>query len=268
MADSDLSEILSGRDVSAQPRDEHGRFAPVDSAPPAEPEKTPEPAPTPAPVAPVEAAPAVAEPVAAPQMPRQIPEAALLDERRKRQEYERKLAELEQRMAQLQAPPPAAPAKAEPPADFWSDPQGFIEAQMQQARQAALSEAEVRMRHQFAEVCELNARTRYADYDEVRDAFLARVEQDPVLRAELSQARDPAEFAYKTGKRLSEVEQFGSLDQWREQERARIRAELEAQFKPQAPAVPQSLNAEPSPAVSSPHVESFDKSLAQILQRK
>jgi hypothetical protein len=238
---AELDEFLTG----GQPRDELGRFAAKEDAPPASPEPPIEAAPTPESITP--APEMVAAPAPAPDL---IPQAALLDERRKRQQYERELQELRKHLETLQAPKP----QAEVPQDFWENPQRFIESAREQAVQQALAKADERMRHQFAELCEINARNRYQDYDAVREKFLERVQDDPVLRAELARASDPAEFAYKTGKRLQEVEQFGGLDTYRQRLEAEIRQKIEAEMKAKsAPAVPQSLNAEPSaPAAPVP----------------
>lgn len=267
---AELDEILRG---DPQPRDEHGRFAKSD-APPASSEPAAEAAPapesvTPTPVAetPADAAPS-APPTVAPSTapapdsaPGKIPEAALLDERRKRQErdqwlkerderidrLERQLAELSQGRQAPQASPEPAAAPAELPADFWENPQAHMQAYGERIRTETLTAARHEQRELYARTCETIARRHYADYDEVRPVFLERLRQDPILQADFAKADDPAEFAYTQGKRLREMAEIGDPMALKRRV-AELEAQLSAAPKPAAAAVqlPQSLNAESS----------------------
>ena len=248
---AELDEILSGEEsgpVAEQPRDEKGRFAPVEST--VEP-VTPEPA----------APPAAPEPVTAPvevkpPEPDHVPTAALLDERRKRQQIERELAEIRQR---LEKP-------SEPEKDIWEDPAAYVSA----AEQRAVQKAQEMMRHQFANMSEAAARQRHPDYDEKRAVLEARLESDPVLRSELNRTIDNGgdlgEFVYKTASRLQEIESVGNLDSYRQKLEADIRAKVMAELA-QKPQVPQSLNSTSSP---SSHTETWGgpPPLDEILKRK
>lgn len=228
-------------------RDEQGRFTKADEseAPPApEPELEAE-APAEAP-----AEPAPPPPEEPPKVePREdfVPQAALMDERRKRQQYEQQLQALQRQLEDLQKPK-QEPVAAQPPGDFWDDPQGFVSAAEKRAVEQAEQRINEQMRHQYATMCETIARSQYQDYDETRDVFLDRVKDDPVLRAELARAENPALFAYQTGKRLKEYAR--SPDDIRKEIEAKVRAELAGQAQAQ-PQVPQSLNTETSPAASS-----------------
>jgi hypothetical protein len=189
-----------------------------------------------------------------------------LDERRKRQQYERELNELREQMrAQVQQPAP------QPPKDVWEDPAAYISAEAQRARDEAIREAQTMMRHQFANMSEQAARAKYPDYDAKSAAFAARLEVDPVLRSELNRVVDRngdlGEFVYKTEARLQEVEQIGNLDTYRQKLEADIRAKIMSEMQVQKPAVPQSLNATPSPAA---HTETWTgpPPLEALLKRK
>lgn len=254
---AELNEILSGQTtepVTERARGEDGRFT---TATPAEsvPEPTPEPVP-----APVAAAAPVVEPVVD-----HVPQAALLDERRKRQQYERELSELREQMRAQTQPKP------EPPKDVWEDPAAYISAETKRARDEAVREAQEMMRHQMANLSEQQARARHADYDEKSAAFAARIESDPVLRSELNRVivngDDLGEFVYKTASRLQEVEQVGNFDAYRQKVESEIRSKLEAEFAARKPVVPQSLNGEPSPS-STTETWKGPAPLEQILKRK
>jgi hypothetical protein len=193
-----------------------------------------------------------------------VPQAALLDERRKRQQYERELSELREQLKARETP-------VQPPKDVWEDPAAYISAEAKRARDEAVREAQTMMRHQFANMSEQQARAKYPDYDAKSAAFAARLEVDPVLRSELNRVVDRngdlGEFVYKTEARLQEVEQIGNLDSYRTKLEADIRAKLEAEFAARKPVVPQSLNGEPSPS-STTEAWKGPAPLEQILKRK
>lgn len=259
---AELDAILSGDEtesVADQPRGEDGRF--ISTAPPAEP--TPEPTPA-APVQAAEPTPPAApvEPVA---VVDHVPQAALLDERRKRQQYERELADMRRELEQLRTP-----KQPEPPVDVWADPQAAIDAAKRQAVAEAEARLAERMMHVEANLSEKMARRQYKDYDEKRSVFQARLESDPVLQSELNrhvrEGGDFGEFVYQTANRLQELEQIktaGSIDALVEK---RLQERLAA-LKPPTPAVPQSLNAQPSP-VATTETWSGPPPLAEILNRK
>lgn len=260
---AELDEILSGAETEpeGQPRGEDGRFIPT--TPPVE--STPEPEPTPQ-VA--EDPPPAATPVAEPPEER-VPQAALLDERRKRQQYERELAELREQLRAKETPP--EPAK--PPADVWSDPEGYISAAEKRAAELAESRVSQRLAHVEANISERLARREHADYDEKRTVFMERLASDPVLKSEfnrhLNEGGDLGEFVYETAGRLQELQEvrsIGSIQAYREKIAAEVRAQILAE-RSQPSAVPQSLNVTPSPATST-ETWSGPPPLDEILKRK
>ena len=128
-----------------------------------------------------------------------VPQAALLDERRKRQAYEREVDAAPRTTAQVKEP-------AKPDADIWTDPEAYVSA----AEKRAIAAAEARMAdmvgHIQANVSEQFARRQYADYDTKRVEFTKRLESDPVIRAEfnrhIAEGGDLGEFVYSTATRL------------------------------------------------------------------
>ncbi len=169
---------------------------------------------------------------------------AMQEERRKRQEIERKLAE--------------QPKDDKPKKDLWEDPEGFIEERLTEREQKLRQETEAR----FFDLCEDLAKQRHADYEAVVSAFMQEAEADPSLAMQAfsqSQAsRDKAEFLYNFARNRAEMRSIGGdLGKYRESIEAPLKAkfaEMEAENKrlksqlDQLSKVPASLNAESSAA--------------------
>lgn len=151
-----------------------GKFvAQADPAPQAAPPQ-PEPAPQPAPAA------QTPEPAHAPLT-------ALLDEREKRQNAERELAELRKQVA---PPPPAAPAP-----DYYEDPAGYTDQRTLNIR-LDLSEDMARGKHGEETV---TAAQQWA---------LARMQASPAFNAEVLSNRNPYEFVVQAYQRDQVVSQL------------------------------------------------------------
>lgn len=172
---------------------------------------------------PPEAAPApVVAPVVPPSQDLTPKERAFLaqaaDERRKRQELEQRLAALES---------PKEPAKT-----FWEDPEGHLRASEQRNETLVMN-----TRLNTAEVI---ARSKYPDFDEKVGVFAEVMRQTPGLHQQWLAALDPAEFAYRTGKNHQEYAQIGNLDALKtkivEETTAKVRAQVEAEYKDKADA--------------------------------
>lgn len=227
-------------------RDEKGRFAPKG-------ETTGE-SPTPE----------IAEPA--------LDHAAVLGERRRRQEAEARIRELE---AQLQRPqqqhvPQSAPqsAQAAPFNEdlYWSNPQQFLN----EFKQTILQEVQGVIPQVVTGVtldrAEQAARARYEDYDSARDAFYQVAIVTPALAQKALAQADPAEFAYQEGKRLLEMSNYGSTNEYIEAEVARRMAEVTKVATP-APVIPTSLADAPA---SGPAGDAIGRPLAlnDILARR
>jgi len=136
--------------------------------------------------------------------------AAAQEERRKRQDLERRLAEIES-------------AKPKETKTFWDDPEGHLKSFEQKLQQAS-----VQTKLQTAEAI---ARSRYQDFDEKVTVFAEILQSTPGLHAQWLQSPDPAEFAYRLGKHTKELRDVGSIDNLRAQIEKETRLKLEAEFK-------------------------------------
>jgi hypothetical protein len=174
-------------------------------------------------------------------------QAALVAERRKRQELERRLQEQ---------------AKPVEKKDFFADPE------------AALNERDQKIRAEHAEkffvMSEDLIRDQHEDYDAVVQAFMADAEADPSIAtrtfAEMQKARNPAAFLYKSAKLHGEMKAVGGdLGKYRETVEAPLKTEiatrdakikeLEAQLS-QLGRVPSSLSTEQSSTRASVEADS------------
>jgi hypothetical protein len=190
------------------------------------------------------------------------------DERRKRQELEQRLSAMEK----LQPKPEQKP--------FWEDPEAALK-QREESTQETLRKHEEQMR-QIAlntrwSTAEVIARSKHADYDEKIAVFGEIVQKNPHLVQEWLSQPDPAEYAYTIGKNQQELRQAGDLEGYKkkiqEETAAKVRAELEAQYKAKAEeqermraAIPGSLsNAHGSPVNKT--VWSGPPSLGDILAK-
>lgn len=170
-----------------------------------------------------------------------VPRAAMLEERRKRQELEARLNQQ-----------PAPQLKDD---DFWQSPVQATQ-QMLAAQTQGLQQEIVNIKYQLAEDL---TRTLHPDYDTVRDAFVEKVHAgDPwavAIAQQMAAQSNPAKFVYDQTQKLAQVERIGDLQGFeariRAEERARVLKELQAQPRGKEPDVPRSLNAEPSAVVSS-----------------
>ncbi len=216
---TDIDEILEGTqpDVATeptteektadQPRDEQGRFTkgeaqedkPVEGAPPApEDQKDDHKA----------------------EQPKLVPNAALLDERRKRQELERELAEIKKRA--VQSDPPPIP-------DVLEDQKGYSDHVTQAAVQSAVMVAR-------AEASRSYNRKQHQDFDEVMQAYYELEAQNPAIAHRVIQSEDPFGEAYRVAKDHIRMKDYGSIDEMLAAERKKWEAETLATQKVQTPA--------------------------------
>lgn len=224
--EGDLDSILNGTDTGVEVEQQ------VEVA-------TPEPEPTPEPETGVtHETPAQTAPPAVESDDVKVPKAALIAERRKRQELERQLQEHAQKFD---------------PQRFYQDPQEIASYVDQRTFNAVIGMSRAIVSEQ------------YPDYDEMEELFVQEAERNPALAAEMRAHPAPALFAYKTAKQLKTIReaQDGSLEaRLRAEIEQKVRAELEAKQKP---AVPTDL----SGARSAPSQTAVpDESLESILARR
>ena len=161
--------------------------------------------------------------------PGHVPFQALADERRKRQELESRLAEMERARQ-----PEAKPNLFEDP-DSWEK---ALDERMERKLQSVRQESE----QKFLVLVEQAAKARHTDFDEVAQVFAATARTTPGLIEEARQAADPAEYIYQAGRNLKRFQEAGSIDALIAQAEARgaEKARQELQGKP-APRIPESL---------------------------
>lgn len=133
------------------------------------------------------------------------------EERRKRQELEKKLAEM---------------GSKEPPKTFWDDPETRLAKHLEEIQSVATN-----TRLQTAEAI---ARSKYSDFQEKVDVFAQIVQQTPGLAQQWLASPDPAEFAYKLGKNHKELQEAGNLDALRAKMEKEIRLKVENEMKANA----------------------------------
>lgn len=193
------------------------------------------------------APPADAKPDAPPE-PETWTKQAVLDERRKRQELEKKLGELEARLTQPPKPQQPKPEEQNKP-DWWSSPEEAAQ-HMQQQMHLQVFETKVAMSERLM-------RQQHQDYDEVSKVFAAKAQEDPRLLQQLMAHPFPAEFAYQAGQQMRLLDEIGKdptayRTKLREDLKAELMAELgqtapptagkpPAQAQQQTPSVPRSL---------------------------
>lgn len=223
-----------------------GEPAKAEPAPPAVESKaeapvTPEATPTPEAKAPVRDESGRFAPKAeAKETPTRADIAAIIDERRKRQELERRVQEL---------------TSGQPKADFWSDPEKALEERVS-ALVNPLHSQNLQLRVDMA-------RLKNPDFDDAMMAYLEAAQKDEVLKHQADNSPDPLEFIYREGKRIKELAPYGGDLNKRDEARfgelkaevakkdellKAMQAQLDAVTKSQAElaAVPRSLNAEQS----------------------
>lgn len=138
--------------------------------------------------------------------------AAVLDERRKRQEAEQRLRELEQKSQKPEETP-----------DWFSDPE--------KAAQHHSAQIEQRLWQQKVELGQDWMRQQHADYDEMEAKFAEMVQQNPALSAELRKSANPARFAYETAKKAAEYEAMKDVDSYKARIEADVRKEVEEKVR-------------------------------------
>lgn len=140
--------------------------------------------------------------------------AAVLDERRKRQELQAELERLKQERE---------PDRAEEAPDWYAEPERAAEAQRQQFEQMLFT--------QKVELSQDMMRSQHADYDEMEQKFFDLCQENPALRTELRLSANPARFAYETAKKASEYEAMKDVESYKAKLKAEVRSELEEQIR-------------------------------------
>lgn len=143
---------------------------------------------------------------------------AVLDERRKRQELEREIAELRSR----QNPGSAAPEpKARP--DVFEDQDGAFGYLQQQFEHRRIADR--------IEVSQELMRDKHGEaYDEAEAEFIDLTKKDPSLIEKMQRATLPAKFVFETIQQHRQLQELKDPEAYKAKLRAEIRAELEAEL--------------------------------------
>lgn len=182
--------------------------------------------------------------------------AAVLDERRKRQDLERKYEELLSK--QQKQEPQKAP-------DVFEDQEGFTN-HIGQTLQNEVFKARV-------EISQELMREKHADYDEKEAMFADMAKESPELWQKLRASAMPAKFVYETVVKAERLKAMENIDEWESKKtaelEAKIRQQLEAEFaeKSKSKAAVSSLKPSLANARSSAPVndEPIDRSLKELL---
>jgi hypothetical protein len=126
-----------------------------------------------------------------------VPKAALLDERKKRQEYERKVKELEEKYSQQNNQSSTQNKQEEKVPDFYENPDERFAFEQKKLEEKLLTE---RIRMSAALVS-----AEKPDYIEMTDAFKEAVASNPQLEFALYNSANPALFAYNEGKKYLQI---------------------------------------------------------------
>lgn len=172
-----------------------------------------------------------AAPPAAEKTEPSAPIAALLDEREKRKEAERKLAEIEKAQ------------KPEEETDFFEDPEGALRQRDQAFEEKILQNK--------LEMSQAMAKQSHPDFDEVLGKFNKAMETDETLKGRakaiwndaLTQPH-PALSIYNAVQRELALQEMSDPDELRKKIEAEVRAELakeKEEEKPASPDIPESL---------------------------
>lgn len=152
-----------------------------------------------------------------------VPVKALQEERRKRQELEKRLADLEQ----------AKPAEVKP--NLFEDPDNWekaLDARLESRLSAVRQESE----QKFLVLVEQAAKARHTDFEDMARVFAETARATPGLIDEARTAPDPAEFIYQAGRNLKRVQEAGSIEALIEKAREEGRQEaLKGRAQPKIP---------------------------------
>lgn len=133
--------------------------------------------------------------------------AAIIDERRKRQELQKELEQLRQQQPQKQK------------TDIFENPDAAIEERLRE-RLTPLESTIFNLQVELA-------KSKMPDFDDAAKAFFTHAQNDPVLMHQADTAPDQFAFIYREGKRLQELGDVGGdIVKYREKVTAESRAEI------------------------------------------
>ena len=159
-------------------------------------------------------------------------EAAIVAERRKRQELEAKLADMERQIAAKQEPPA-------PPPSIWEDDQAALGHVHNSAVSTAVQQATFNAK---LDMSEMMARQAYSDFDDVKSEFVRMMQENPALQQQALTDPHPWQRAYQIAKNARTMQELGAtnLDELKAALIEQIKAE-QAQQPTATNTIPRSL---------------------------
>lgn len=156
--------------------------------------------------------------------------AAVKGERERRQRAEQRARELEEQLQAIQQPAPA-------PVSMWEDDVAWQQQFGSQVVSQAVNQATLNAK---LDMSEMMVRQANADFDEMKEAFLALAEQNPSITQQAINDPHPWNKAYQIAKNHKAMQELGATDV--ESLRAKIREELQAEMTTKPPVqIPHSL---------------------------
>ena len=145
-------------------------------------------------------------------------------QRRKSQELERRIAEME------------AAKQKEPEKTFYDDPDGAL-AKRDEAFSKQLADLRTEMTTSRLSTAELMARRQHPDFDQKIEVFGELLKETPGLYQQWLSSPDPAELAYNLGRTHIELKEAGGIQELRAKIEKETRLKLEAELKAKAEAL-------------------------------
>jgi hypothetical protein len=137
---------------------------------------------------------------------------AVKDERRKRQELEKKLADLEAKNQEPKEIP-----------DIFDDQQAFVDS-LRGEFQQELSNAKL-------DIARSMMMDHHDDYEAMEEKFIELAKDSPALRDQALKQSNPAKFAYEQAKKYEQYKEVQDVDAYKEKIRNELRSEIEAEIK-------------------------------------
>lgn len=157
--------------------------------------------------------------------------AAVIGERKRRQEAEERARALEAQLQSYQNPPT-------PPPSIWEDDQGALDHVKNEAVTTAVQQATYNAK---LDMSEMMVRQANEDFDEVKAEFLALAQQNPTLAQQALADPHPWNKAYQIAKNHKAMQELGSVNVADMEAKLREKIMAEMQAKPPANPLPNSL---------------------------
>lgn len=161
----------------------------------------------------------------------QFDHAAVIGERKRRQEAEERARALEAQLATFQNPPA-------PPPSIWEDDQGALDHVKNEAVATAVQQATYSAK---LDMSEMMVRQANPDFEEVKAEFLALAQQNPTLAQQALADPHPWNKAYQIAKNHRAMQELGSVNVAEMEAKLREKIMAEMQAKPPANPLPNSL---------------------------